>query len=95
MAETQKPDLTYICPNCGQKAILGTHFCQTVPEVSATQSLKKVRVPSGNRWIYAVAVSFLVAVVLWRFIGPGSLVAAGLALVVFYFVDRSWNHRSR
>jgi len=75
MAETTKPDLTYVCPNCGQKALVGTHFCRTIPEDPRPRHRRE---GGGNRGFYGLIAAFLVLVLLWRWLGPGSLILAGV-----------------
>jgi len=89
MAEPTKPDLTYVCPHCGQKAILGTHFCKTI-EAAPDQEPKK-KSGATNRWVYAVAGVFLLVIVLWRWLGPGALLVVALALLGYLAFQGSKN----
>jgi hypothetical protein len=82
MAENKKPDLEYICPNCGQKAVIGTHFCRTV-SLPTSETKKKPSTKTSQQWVYLVAGVLLLVVVLWRWLGPGSLAAASVALLIY------------
>ncbi len=87
MAENTKPDLHYICPHCGQKAVIGAHFCQTKPgALSAARPPRAQK--NGNLWIYTLAGIFLAVLLFWRWLGPGTLLLAGLGLLVYLLVRK-------
>lgn len=77
-----KPDLNYVCPHCGQPAVAGNHFCDktTVPKAPSRPKAGR-KVPTGA--LVVVGVTFAAVVVLWRFVGPASLVLAALGLLGF------------
>ncbi len=83
MAEPSKPDLSYVCPHCGQKAVLGSHFCQTTSVPTISKSRRKGVKAASNRWLFLVAVVFLGVAVAWRWLGPASLLAAALGLLLY------------
>lgn len=89
MSETQKPDLTYVCPSCGQKAVLGTHFCRTAPrEEPGSGPGGGGGGPGGNRVFFSLVAAAVAVLLLWRLVGPAALVLAALAAGVFYLGNR-------
>jgi hypothetical protein len=84
MAETTKPDLTYVCPNCGQHAIIGTHFCRTSERDSGPEREPRRRQGSGNNGFFGMIGALMVLILLWRWLGPASLLIAGVGLLLFF-----------
>jgi len=87
MANLPEPDKTYICPSCGQKAVIGAHFCQPFdppPKAVGRKRSKKAQ----SRTLYAVVGALMVVLFLWRWMGPGSLVVVALGLLGFLFVSQ-------
>jgi hypothetical protein len=85
MSENSKPDLHYTCPHCGQKAVIGAHFCQTKPEALSPARPQKAP-KTGSLWVYTLAGIFLAVVLFWRWLGPGTLLVVGLGLLVYLLV---------
>lgn len=83
MSETKKTDLSYLCPHCGQQAVIGQHFCASTTATEAKPGAP-VKKASRNGWVYFVAATFLMVAVLWRWTGPASLLLAALALTGFF-----------
>ena len=83
MAETTKPDLTYVCPSCGQHAVIGTHFCRTSERESDPGREPQRRRGSGNNGFFGMIGALMVMILLWRWIGPASLAVAGAGLLLF------------
>ena len=83
MAEQPKPDLSYVCPHCGQKSVLGQHFCQTTVVTSTPKPKRKSAKAKSNRWVYLVAGAILLVAILWRWIGPAGLLLTAMALLGF------------
>ena len=87
MANLPEPDRTYICPSCGQRAVIGAHFCQPFDppkKVIGRRNLKKAR----SRALYTSLGALMVVLFLWRWVGPGSLVVVALGLLGFLFVTQ-------
>lgn len=80
MATIPEPDKTYVCPNCGQKAVIGAHFCQPFVPPPRPVARKKTK-RSQKRALYTLVGTFLVVVVLWHWAGPASLVIVALGLM--------------
>lgn len=85
MDDSAKPDLNYLCPHCGKKAVAGAHFCRTTGVPTADQPKKKRSGIGGWAVFFAAAV---LVIGLWRFLGPASLVVAALVGAVFLAVTR-------
>ena len=82
MATIPEPDKTYVCPNCGQKAVIGAHFCAPFvppPRPPARKKGKRVQ----RRALFTAVTTFLVVILLWRWVGPASLVIVAVALMAF------------
>ena len=78
-------DKTYVCPKCGQKAVIGAHFCQPFeppPPPPAPRSQPK---QTSNRTLWTALASVLAVILLWRWLGPGSLVVVALGLLGVLF----------
>ena len=81
MATPPDTDKTYVCPKCGQKAVIGAHFCQPFePQAKPVTSVVK---KSQDRTLYAVVGAVAVTVLLWRVVGPASLILVALGLGAF------------
>lgn len=94
MATLPEPDKTYVCPRCGQKAVIGAHFCQPFAPSPSPVSTPPPRSPRASFRFLSIGVAgFLVLLVLWRWIGPGSLVllALGLLTLLFFRQPRTGN----
>ena len=83
MPTLPETDKTYVCPKCGQKAVLGAHFCQPFEPVSVPPKPRSKPASTGT-WLMAAGAA-LVVIVLWRWLGPGSLVVAALGLLGVLF----------
>ena len=84
MAEATKPDLTYVCPNCGQHALIGTHFCRTSERDSGPEREPRRRQGSGNNGFFGMIGALMALILLWRWLGPASLLVAGAGLLLFF-----------
>ena len=82
MAETTKPDLTYVCPNCGQHAIVGTHFCRTSDRDSGPER-EPGRRQGGNNGFFGMIGALMVLILLWRWLGPAALLVVGVGVLLF------------
>lgn len=83
MAETTKPDLTYVCPNCGQHAVIGTHFCRST-ERDQGPDREPGRRHGGNNGFFGMIGALMVMILLWRWIGPAALAVAAVGLLLFF-----------
>lgn len=82
MATQPEPDKTYVCPNCGQKAVIGAHFCQPfVPPPRPPVRKKAKRVQKVALWAFVA--TFVAVLFLWRWAGPASLVIVAVVLLLF------------
>jgi pimeloyl-ACP methyl ester carboxylesterase len=85
MAKLDAPDLNYVCPHCGQPAVVGNHFCQTNPTL-----LKRPKRRAGRpNWVSWAGAGF-VTILLWAWMGPRSLIVL-LPLGLFAL----WARRNR
>jgi hypothetical protein len=84
MAETTKPDLTYVCPSCGQHAVIGTHFCRTSERDSGPDREPRRRPGGGNNGFFGMIGALMVMILLWRWIGPAALALAAVGLLLFF-----------
>ncbi len=82
MAETTKPDLTYVCPRCGQHAVVGTHFCRTAERDQGPEREPERR-QGGNNGFFGMIGAIMVIILLWRWLGPAALLVAGVGLLLF------------
>lgn len=84
MAETTKPDLTYVCPSCGQHAVIGTHFCRTSERDSGPDREPSRRRSGGNNGFFGMIGALMVMILLWRWIGPAALVVAAVGVLLVF-----------
>lgn len=83
MAPPPVPDNTYVCPRCGQKAVIGTHFCQPFEPPVKPAPVKRPPSASKRRALYTILGVAVAVMLLWRWTGPASLVLVALGLLVF------------
>lgn len=84
MPSPLEPDKTYVCPKCGQNAQIGAHFCEPFVPPEKAPPLPKARsgsTPVKPRVLYLAAGLFVLVLVLWRWVGPASLVLLALGLL--------------
>jgi hypothetical protein len=79
MPDDQVP-LDYQCPVCGEKAVAGSHFCrQNAPP--KTLKFKVAKGPRNTEGLVRLVAVAVVAVLLWSWVGPWSLLWVGLGTV--------------
>jgi DNA-directed RNA polymerase subunit RPC12/RpoP len=97
--ERSDDGLYYQCPYCGERVILGSHVCEREPVMPRGRSKKpgtadgrtnqrRIAFQSSRafRWgrSHSAIAVLLLAIFLWRFIGPLALIPLGITLIMLY-----------